>query len=434
MTYNQLTTEEFIKRAREIHGDKYDYSKAKYIDSKTPICIICPEHGEFWQISSVHFRGGGCPRCTRANNKLTMEEFIKKAREVHGNKYDYSKVENFSRVIDKVTIICPEHGEFKQRINCHLSGSGCPHCVHKSITMTTESFIERSKEIHGNKYDYSKTEYKGSTENICIICPEHGEFWQNPSTHLRGHGCPSCGGVAQPTIEEFITRAKNIHGNKYDYSRVVYKNYQTPVCIICPEHGEFWQSPASHLNGSGCPNCHGLRKDYKFNLLQEFESEYEFRAFLENNDINILQVILRNVEPKYEPLKRDIERALANAEEVNPIDYLEQKYTNESDEEENEGENNIDTGNNTIETVINSVDLDDDDAVTSVLTLVDESKKPEGAATIAEPTIEQVIENTAKELKVIERIEHMLTPEDREYIMDKFLNDKRREWMAARAI
>ena len=498
----KMTTEEFIARAKEIHGDKYDYSKVIYEFAVKKVCIVCSEHGEFWQTPSSHLGGCGCPKCKKTKKKMTTEEYIAKAREVHGNKYDYTKV-TYKGWEDKVCIICPEHGEFFQRAGGHLNGKGCPKCnvevtntdefiskakkmfgdkydyskvnyvnatqkvciicpehgefwispvghlkstcgcpkcsrilAKKKLTGTTEGFIAKAKSIHGDKYDYSKVEYVDSKTDVCIICPEHGEFWQNPQVHLNGHGCPTC---TQPnrnmTTEKFIAKAREVHGDKYDYSKVEYINTKTDVCIICPEHGEFWQSPDAHLRGAGCAICNrGYSKDYKYNLLEEFKSEYEFRAFLENNDINILQVILRNVEPKYEPLKRDIERVLANSDDVNPIDYLEQKYSAESEEDENEGENEIVDKEPTIEAVINNVDLDDDDAVTSVLTLVDESKKSEETTTVVEPTIEQVIENTNKELKVINRIEHMLTPEDREYIMNKFLNDKRREWMAKRAV
>jgi hypothetical protein len=225
--------------------------------------------------------------------------------------------------------------------------------------------------------------------------------------------------------EEFIKRAKAVHGDKYDYSKTEYKKITDKVCIICPEHGEFWQMPDVHLLGRGCPNCQGLRKDYKFNLLQEFEDEYAFRAFLENNDINILQVILRNVEPKYEPLKKDIERALANAENTNPIQALEEKYSSGNGEDEEPLDN---------EPVVRDVspnlpDPDDDEAMSEFINNMTGEKEEEQEN---EPTIEEITRNCEEELQVINRIEHMLTPEDREYIMNKFLNDKRRAWMAER--
>ena len=120
-------------------------------------------------------------------------------------------------------------------------------------------FIEKARQIHNDKYDYSKVNYVNSRTKVCIICPEHGEFWQTPHNHLKGYGCAECGKekshLPKITTEDFIAKSKEIHGNKYDYSKVCYKTSDTKVCIICAEHGEFWQTPSNHMNGSGCPKC-----------------------------------------------------------------------------------------------------------------------------------------------------------------------------------
>lgn len=262
-----LTTEEFILRAREKHGWEYDYSKVKYKNSETKVCIICHKHGEFWQTPYHHLnRGQGCPKCIGRN--LTTDEFIKKAKCIHGNKYDYSKVliealKNKEK--EKICIICPEHGEFLQTPVSHLNGCGCPKCGEikrrknqsESIKMPIEEFIKRAKEVHGDKYDYSKVEYNTTNDKICIICPKHGEFWQIATNHInKKNGCPKCHPNHKKTVEEFIQKAKEIHGDKYDYSKVEYVNNTTPVCIICPKHGEFWQRPNSHISrNQGCPSC-----------------------------------------------------------------------------------------------------------------------------------------------------------------------------------
>ena len=187
--------------------------------------------------------------------KKTKEEFIKEATEKHNGKYDYSKVE-YVNSRTKVCIICsnPEHGEFWQTPSSHLSGSGCPKCVDK-YSPTKEEWITSAREAHDDKYDYSKVEYVNSKTKVCIICSEHGEFWQTPNNHLNMHGCPKCGGVYVPTKEEWITSAREAHGDKYDYSNVHYVNCMSKVCIICSEHGEFWQTPNRHTNGAGCPKC-----------------------------------------------------------------------------------------------------------------------------------------------------------------------------------
>ena len=274
----RLTTEEFIERARKVHGDEYDYSKVKYVNIETEVCIICNKHGEFWQTPQHHLRGHKCPKCRREERKLTQEQFIERAIKIYGNKYDYSKVK-YDGIFKKICIICPEHGEFWKTPDSHLNtGSGCPKCNHKNTPYTTEEFIEKAKTIHNDKYDYSKTVYEKSSKPICIICPEHREFWQTPNNHLRGQGCPNCNGHIKLNTEEFIKRSKEVHGDKYEYSKVEYKNNLTKVCIICKEHGEFWQKPASHLSNHGCPICNTVRNSKISQLveskLKELKIEY----------------------------------------------------------------------------------------------------------------------------------------------------------------
>ena len=265
---NKKTKEDFIKQARKVHGDKYDYSKVKYVNSATKICIICPEHGEFWQRPNDHIRRNGCPTCglekNRKNQTSSTDEFIKKARNVHGNKYDYNKVE-YVNTHTKVCIICPKHGEFWQRPSAHhAKGQGCPKCGHnatdKRFRSSKEGFIKKARSKHRDKYDYSNIEYVNGTTKVCIKCPKHGEFWQTPNSHLSGSGCPTCSFEKKcksqtSSKSDFIKKAHSKHGNKYDYSKVDYVNCDTKVCIICPEHGEFWQTPCKHTEGCGCPNC-----------------------------------------------------------------------------------------------------------------------------------------------------------------------------------
>ena len=218
---NKLTTEKFIEKARKIHGDRYDYSKVNYIDARyTKVCIICPEHGEFWQTPSGHLSGRGCPICRYINsskkNSLTTEQFIEKARKIHGDKYDYSKVEYVNNRT-KVCIICPEHGEFWQRPDAHLNKkSCCPYCTNH-YTRTNEQFIEDARKVHGDKYDYSKVEYIASHEKVCIICLEHGEFWQTPHDHLQGNGCPSCNASKiEIEIEDMLNKYNIEHTREYN--------------------------------------------------------------------------------------------------------------------------------------------------------------------------------------------------------------------------
>lgn len=266
----RLAQEEFEAVANKIHEGKYDYSKVKYVNSNTKICIICPQHGEFWQTPTHHIhRGQGCPKC--AGRHKTTKDVIDECKQVHGNRYDYSKAE-YKGVHKKLCIICSKHGEFWQTPANHIvNHEGCPLCkleyLNKCFADTTDSFIEKAHNLHGDKYDYSNVKYTNNQTNVCIVCHkkdkngnEHGEFWQLPATHLRGGGCPQCNKermhlLFAKTSEQFINEAIKIHGLKYDYSKVDYKNSETNVCIICSKHGEFWQNPVSHLQGRGCRLC-----------------------------------------------------------------------------------------------------------------------------------------------------------------------------------
>ena len=243
---------EFIENATKIHGNKYDYSKVVYINAKTKVCIICHEHGEFWQSPNKHLTGCGCPSCVGKNKN--EKYFLDETKKIHGDKYDYSKVE-YVNWDTKVCIICPEHGEFWQSPSKHINRKHkCPKCSNRA-KLTTEEFIERAKKIHKNKYDYSKVEYKNMSTKVCIICPEHGEFWQIAGIHLCGVGCSKCNGGVKITKNDFIEKSKNVHGDKYDYSKVEYINAKTKVCVICPEHGDFLIRPDHHMNGVGCNKC-----------------------------------------------------------------------------------------------------------------------------------------------------------------------------------
>ena len=185
--------EQFIKKSSFIHGIYYDYSKVEYINCDKKVCIICPKHGEFWQTPHSHLQGHGCPICN--SKKKNTDKFIDECKKKFGDKYDYSKVE-YVNSQTLITIICKDHGPFLMRPNDHLQGQGCPKCkinkIKNKLASTTQQFIEKATKIHGNKYDYSKVEYVNNHTKVCIICPEHGEFWQRPDKHLLGEGCPEC--------------------------------------------------------------------------------------------------------------------------------------------------------------------------------------------------------------------------------------------------
>lgn len=185
----KLTTDEFIARARLVHGNRYDYSHVMYRDAKTTVCILCRKHGEFEQLPHNHLRGAGCAICNKVEKRrMDPGEFVRRASEIHHGKYDYSDVVYVNNRTC-VVILCPKHGAFSQTPYKHLSGQGCPICApnHKD---TKESFVEKAKQVHGDLYDYSKVIYMGESVKVCIVDPLYGEFWQTPNAHLNGRGCP----------------------------------------------------------------------------------------------------------------------------------------------------------------------------------------------------------------------------------------------------
>lgn len=189
----------FLQKSTKIHNGKYDYSKVDYVDSQTKVCIVCPKHGEFWQSPKHHVSGHGCSECMkehlRAIKQDTLQTFIQKAISIHGDKYDYSKV-NYVNQKTKVTIICPIHREFKQTPSIHLKGHGCPKCgfnnTSTSKKLTLDQFVTKANCIHDNYYSYDKVNYINSYTKVIITCPIHGDFKQTPSSHLSGRGCPKC--------------------------------------------------------------------------------------------------------------------------------------------------------------------------------------------------------------------------------------------------
>jgi len=272
----KITFDEFKDKSKEVHNNKYDYSKVVYTHTKEKVIITCPIHGDFEQRPHNHLRGEGCRNCSylikRNNKKLTTEDFIERAKEKHNDKYDYSKVvyvNNFG----KITITCPEHGDFEQRANNHLRGDGCPKCK-GGVSFNLEEFLVKAAEKHNDKYDYSKVVYVNNLGKITITCPEHGDFEQRAHNHLRGDGCPKCSNNKVLNTEDIIERAVKIHGDKYDYSKVVAgKNNTAKITIICEKHGEFKQTVSTHLDGGGCSKC------------KESRGESKVRVFLEQNNI-----------------------------------------------------------------------------------------------------------------------------------------------------
>lgn len=319
------STKDFIQELKNIHGNKYGYDEVEYINAHSKIKVKCFKHGYFLVNAQSFKNGSNCAKCSRENrvSKYSNEEIINEFSKVHGKDYDYS-VTNYKKYNQKIAIKCKKHGIFWQLPKSHMKGSGCPKCAGNEIYTTIEflnelesrkfkrnyydySYVEyksakedvriydkrtgtyhrcnawtmlhkgsgtdirnaedktayalaKLRQVHGSRYDYTKLVYKSDEIKLLIGCKIHGFFKQRYSGHLRGKGCPICGDAEigsklvkqrREAIDDFV----NTHGRRYDYSNVVYENSKNKVEIVCRKHGAFWQSPSSHVRGSGCPKC-----------------------------------------------------------------------------------------------------------------------------------------------------------------------------------
>lgn len=205
--------------------------------------------------------------------------FIEKARAVHGDRYDYDRVvyEHSKR---KVFIFCGVHGYFLQTPTAHLNGSGCAKCSFDAKKLTADDFAIKGALKHDGKYGYSEVDYIDTYHDVKIHCGTHGYFWQSPSNHLSGHGCPSCGGNKRMTTESYIARSEDVHKGRYLYHNTVYVNTLKPILVTCRIHGDFSQVASHHLKGHGCPKCAGVARlddgEFKSRALSVHNGRYGY--------------------------------------------------------------------------------------------------------------------------------------------------------------
>jgi hypothetical protein len=266
--YIELTQDTFIERAKMIHGNRYDYSKAEIKNKNIKVIIVCIEHGEFAQFPHNHIKGAGCPECAKnlraSSQRYSTEEFVDSVRKVHDTEYDYSQVE-YVNSQTKVKIICIVHGAFMMKPNSHFNGQGCPKCgrisARKNISLEYSEFLKRAEKKHGNRYEYVELSYKNYTSKMKMYCSEHGFFEQTPHSHISMMaGCAKCGYLKAASLNRkgweivldmFIT----VHGKRYTYDRNSYRDVSHKMKILCNQHGWFEQKPYQHYSGSGCNQC-----------------------------------------------------------------------------------------------------------------------------------------------------------------------------------
>jgi G:T-mismatch repair DNA endonuclease (very short patch repair protein) len=263
----KLTTAQFISRAREIHGNKYDYSNSDYLGNLDTIFIRCQKHGDFSQRAGAHLLGTGCPKCA---GHMSTEDFIKRAKQIHGDLFDYTNTK-YTQIRKTVHIECRVHGRFSQRPDVHLKGSGCSQCTSKSRSYKESSnFIKASTKIHKGIYLYDTVDYRNAHTNVVIKCRIHGEFKQTPSNHLSGKGCQKCGAIKAKQFsnkairwieqEAKSRRMKNVqhalNGGEFVIPETTIRadGYHKSTKTIFEFHGDCWHGNPDVFSPRSKPN------------------------------------------------------------------------------------------------------------------------------------------------------------------------------------
>lgn len=292
------TKEQFIIDAIKVHGNKYNYSKVEYTNTETKICIICPEHGEFWQKPANHLQGKGCSECgklLRSNSKKrTTTEFIEEANIVHNYKYNYSKTV-YTKASQKIIITCPIHGDFEQRADHHLAGHGCRKCKTEENSnkrrKTLEQFIEQANKIHNSKFDYGKSIYVNDETKLIVTCPIHGDWEVTPNNHLSGRGCPICNqSKGETLVKEYLDKLKINYKEQYQITidTTINSTGHAYIDFYLPDYNVFIE-----YNGEQ----HYKPMRFTGGILQ-FEHQQKrdqyVRDYCKNNNINLIEISYEN--------------------------------------------------------------------------------------------------------------------------------------------
>ena len=273
--------DEFINKANNVHNNEYTYENANYINASTKICITCKKHGDFWMTPSAHLNGQKCPKCQ--GKGLTTEDVVALCKEVHGDKYDYSQFK-FTKMHEKVPIICPKHGIFTQTMSKHITKKqGCPLCAIENRADKRRSklneLINKIKDKQKDAYDYSKLNYKNLNDKVEIVCPKHGSFYQRLYDHLQGCSCPKCTNVKSKDEIELFEHLKKYFPDSISGDRSVLNGKELDIFIPTRQiaieynglrwHTEYYgKNKDYHLNKLTTCNSLGIK------LITIFEDEY----------------------------------------------------------------------------------------------------------------------------------------------------------------
>lgn len=241
-------------------------------------------------------------------NRLTQKDFLDRSISRYGDYYDYSK-SVYNGQYNKVTIICPVHGEFEQTAKNHMNGFGCNKCGEKRASekqmLSLEEYLLKAKNVHGETYTYANSTYNGTSDFITITCRVHGDFSQLAGAHLAGHGCRKCANDETKkrqtkTQDEFLDQARLVHGFRYVYDDVIYTSGRDKIKIKCIKHGFFHQIASNHLNGDGCPLCaNELISSYRKRTINDFllkannkhNNRYDYSLVKEVSSRDVIDII-----------------------------------------------------------------------------------------------------------------------------------------------
>jgi len=262
----KITTELFIERAKQVHGDLYDYTKTIYVSVFTVVIVTCPDHGDFMITPGNHTQGCGCKQCrylkSSTANASNTAQFIYKAIQIHGQMYNYNNVKYINNCTP-VFITCNVHGDFMQRPASHINGAGCIKCSYDKRALqqshTTDMFISNARVVHGCKYNYDKVCYINNATRIIITCNIHGDFQQLPASHINGAGCPCCSIKSYSVIsiqwlntimiaeDIVIQHAENVGEWVIPNTRITVDGYCKETNTIYEFYGNYWHgNPQLH--------------------------------------------------------------------------------------------------------------------------------------------------------------------------------------------
>ncbi len=286
----KLESNHFFNRCRVAHHDKYDYSKAIFLNLRTKIIIICPIHGDFHQKALSHLQGHGCQKCVFDYNVMSFDEFTKRAIEIHGARYEYIGYKLNSTII--MQIKCDIHGIFEQNKFNHLIGRGCKLCAVKNDHLSTKEFIHISNSVHSNKYDYSECIYIKNDINVKIICQIHGPFMQLPLHHMRGSGCSSCSHSISKLENLWLDSLgieKQFRQVRFKFNNQLFKVDALKNGIVYEFYGDFWhgnprlyeEKDINYISGisfgelySKTQQRENLIKSAGYNIISIWESDF----------------------------------------------------------------------------------------------------------------------------------------------------------------